>query len=73
MDKSRKAGPLARFLVPVLAGMVVTTAIYQPSYIKTPVCAWWGTMYPQYCFSQDVGDAGEAAPVKIAFRWLHIK
>lgn len=71
--RRRKKPVFARWILSMLAGMLITTAIYSPSHIKTPVYAWWGTMYPQYCFSQDAEHTDESAPVKIDFRWLRIK
>lgn len=73
MTGQRKTSLPSGWLLPLLAGMFLTIAVYSPSYIKTPVYAWWGTMYPQYCFSQNTETGGESVPVKIDFRWLHIK
>ena len=34
--------------------------------------AWWGTLYPEYCYSQIPTDSeGEQMQVRIKFRWLH--
>ena len=34
--------------------------------------AWWGTLYPEYCYSQIPEDAdGEQMQIRIKFRWLH--
>ena len=73
MIKQRKTTVPSRWLLPLLAGMLITIAVYSPSYIKTPIYAWWGTMYPQYCFSQNADSSEESVPIKIDFRWLHIK
>ena len=72
MIGQEKTSVPSRWILPLLAGMLITIAVYSPSYIKTPVYAWWGTMYPQYCFSQNT-DSTESVPIKIDFRWLHIK
>lgn len=34
--------------------------------------AWWGTLYPKYCYSQIPTDSdGEQVQIRIKFRWLH--
>lgn len=38
--------------------------------------AWWGTLYPEYCYSQipeetDGEHDGEQMQIRIKFRWLH--
>lgn len=76
MIKQKKPSIPSRRLLALpalLAGILITTAVSSPSYMKTPVYAWWGTMYPQYCFSQDTEGTEESVPVKIDFRWLRIK
>lgn len=58
----------------LLAGLLAFMAIYRAPAMGTAAFAWWGTMYPQYCFSQDAGeDMQEDAPIQIRFRWLPIK
>lgn len=56
---------LRKYIALALAGMFVTLAVHRPSYVGTPVYAWWGSMYPQYCFSE---TEEEDAPVKIGFK-----
>lgn len=71
----RKGGVLAKWIwfLSLLSGMLITTAVCQPKPGGAPVYAWWGTMYPQYCFCQEREDSGEDLPVKIDFQWLRIK
>lgn len=34
--------------------------------------AWWGTLYPEYCYSQIPEEVdGEQMQIRIKFRWLH--
>lgn len=82
MTKSKKKTHKTKWLLSLLAGMLITLTLYHPSNIKeiqTPVYAWWGTLYPQYCFSADTEttestkEPEKSAPVKIDFRWLRIK
>lgn len=76
MTREKKKTHSARWLLSLLAGMLITLAACQPSYKnegKNPAYAWWGTMYPQYCFSADTEDCEESVPIKIDFRWLRIK
>lgn len=56
---------MKKYIAFALMSIFVTLAVYRPSYLKTPVYAWWGSMYPQYCFSE---TEQEDAPVKIGFR-----
>ncbi|MCI9547384.1 MAG: hypothetical protein HFH60_11995 [Lachnospiraceae bacterium] len=56
---------MKKYIALALMSIFVTLAVYRPSYLKTPVYAWWGSMYPQYCFSE---TEQEDAPVKIGFR-----
>lgn len=65
---------LKKTIALALAGMFVTLAVCRPDYLKTPVYAWWGSMYPKYCFSQNTEEnIHEKVPIKIGFRWLRIK
>ena len=56
---------LRKYIARALAGMFVALAAHRPAYVKTPVYAWWGSLYPQYCFSE---TEEEDAPVKIGFK-----
>jgi hypothetical protein len=53
-----------RILISLLAGMTAVTLI-QPR--QEPVFAWWGALYPRFCYekTQDC----EIHPIKISF-WL---
>lgn len=73
MMRKSKHSIQGRRLWPLLAGMLITTALSGPPAGKEKVYAWWGTMYPQYCFSEKAEEMEESMPVKIDFRWLHIK
>ncbi len=33
--------------------------------------AWWGTLYPEFCYSEVPEDTAENAKIQIEFRWLH--
>lgn len=61
---------LKKIVAVALIGMFLALAACRPNYLKTPVYGWWGSMYPKYCFSQNMD---EKVPVKIGFRWLRIK
>ena len=65
---------MKKIIMLALAAMFAAIAVYRPDYLKTPVYGWWGSMYPKYCFSQNMDEnMEENAPVKIGFRWLRIK
>ena len=60
-----------------IAGVILAAAI--PDQIQnfvenrqeqTAVTAWWGTLYPKFCFSQMLGeDKGQKGDIKISL-WL---
>lgn len=65
-----------RLELSVMAGMLaVSLAGGQPK----PLLAWWGTMYPKFCFAEGFGESAEEnrgisernldKPLKISF-WL---
>lgn len=37
--------------------------------LNAPALAWWGTMYPQFCFAEKSVEDTEGREVKISF-WL---
>lgn len=61
---------LKKYIVFVLVWILALLCVYRPARQEAPAYAWWGSMYPEYCFSE---NAKEDLPVKISFRWLRIK
>lgn len=61
---------LRKYIALALVWVFVVLTVYEPSCVREPVYAWWGSLYPEYCFSE---KAGEDLPVKISFRWLPAK
>lgn len=61
-----------RIMYSVIAGMLVAIILAPRGITGTKAQAWWGTLYPKYCYSQ-VSDntAGEGREIRIRFRWLH--
>ena len=63
-----------RILLSAAAGILATILIL-PGNKEIPMMkAWWGTLYPSYCYSQ-LPDASqeedENVKIQIKFRWLH--
>lgn len=65
-----------RFFISVLAGMMAVT--FWPGMVKTVedsnMMAWWGTLYPEFCFEKGKEDTGNyentvKQPPKLSF-WL---
>ena len=55
----------------LLVAMILTGSTREKKfadYRQPQVYAWWGTIYPEFCFEK-VEDNGENKPVKISF-WL---
>lgn len=61
-----------RILLSVVIGLLLTV-LSIPILGNTPMnSAWWGTLYPKYCYAQlPEQSLQEQAQVKIRFRWLH--
>lgn len=57
----------------VIIGITAAVLLQGPEpAAKAPVKSWWGSLYPQYCFSEIPRDeSGEPARVRFTFRWLH--
>ena len=65
-----------RFLISVLTGMLAVTFLSGPtkSVDNSNIMAWWGTLYPEFCFAknENVSDNYENTvkePPKLSF-WL---
>lgn len=52
-----------RLLVSLLAGLAGAVLLAGMPAVKEPggMMAWWGTMYPKFCFAQMPEDEGEGA------------
>ena len=62
------AGMLGVFLVETVPARVYK--IVENRQEQTAVTAWWGTLYPKFCFSQlPTEDKGKKDDIKISF-WL---
>lgn len=60
--KNRKNRLLVSLLAAMAASSLVVGGIRESA--KTGVMAWWGTLYPEFCFA----EPGEDMPRKIGFR-----
>ena len=55
----------------ILAAIIIAGGTWEKritDFENPKVYAWWGTIYPEFCFEK-VEDNGENKPVKISF-WL---
>ena len=55
----------------LLAAIIIASGTWEKritDFENPKVYAWWGTIYPEFCFEK-VEDNGENKPVKISF-WL---
>ena len=62
---------LSIFLIFLLAAIILVGGTWEKritGFENPGVYAWWGTIYPEFCFEK-VEDNGENKPVKISF-WL---
>lgn len=64
-----------RFYLAVIAGLLATVILCRPAVGESAtVKAWWGAMYPAYCFSEkpqkDEGGQGQPVKIKYTFRFL---
>ncbi|MDO5392361.1 MAG: hypothetical protein Q4F24_14885 [Eubacteriales bacterium] len=58
-----------RLLIAGILAAVLMVSWKQDVVMRT---AWWGTLYPEYCYSQIPEEAdGEQVQIRIKFRWLH--
>lgn len=70
--KKRREEIKRRLMYSVIVGMLAASFLAPRGYTKAKAQAWWGTLYPKYCYSQvsDNSD-GEEREIRIRFRWLH--
>ena len=55
-----------------IVGMLAAALMTSWSQEMNMKTAWWGTLYPEYCYSKIPEDAdGEQMQIRIKFRWLH--
>lgn len=73
IEKKRKKEELKRRLMySVIAGLMAAVLLAPMGNRKTVTPAWWGTLYPEYCYSQGTeNESGDDREVRIRFRWLH--
>ncbi len=60
-----------RIKLTVIISMLATVVFMQGNHSIRVTNAWWGTLYPEFCYSQIPEDASEDAKIRIEFRWLH--
>lgn len=61
-----------KLMYSVIMGMLAASFLAPKGYTKAETQAWWGTLYPKYCYSQLSENAdGEGQEIRIRFRWLH--
>lgn len=48
--------------------VIMTVTANSANFYDSKFCAWWGTLYPEFCFEKG-GDTDETKPVKLSF-WL---
>lgn len=55
-----------RLIISITAGLLAVTVLQAdtPKTISFPICreyagAWWGWLYPKYCFAEEAEDTGE--------------
>lgn len=60
--KDRKNRLTVSVLAAMAAAVLVAGCVRLPDF--SPAAAWWGTMYPEFCFA----EGREEGPRKISFR-----
>ena len=59
-----------RLCISLIAALFLTAGTGAGMKKNVPALAWWGSMYPQFCFAEEEEDTDEKEPeVKISF-WL---
>ena len=59
-----------RLCISLIAALFLTAGTGAGMKKNVPALAWWGSMYPQFCFAEEEEDTDEKeSEVKISF-WL---